>query len=93
MNIGKRELYRRVSKDCGVKMDDVKLIVNSIFDIIRQSVSLGDKVSIMEFGTFAPKAYGPRKYYDVVEGEHKEMEGRVVPKFTPCKGFKDDCKE
>lgn len=87
----RNELYRKVGKTVGVKFDDVREIGNAIFDIIQSSVVLGEKVSIVNFGTFAPKTHGPKQFYNPLTEEFTTLPERVVPKFIASKSFKDGC--
>lgn len=89
--MNRNELYKEVSKVSGIQMKDVKEIGNVLFDTIRNTVSVGGKVSINNFGTFGAKMYESRPFFNPLKQEMETLPARAVPKFTPSKSFKDDC--
>lgn len=88
----RNDLYKEVSKKVGVRQDDVKTIGNAMFDIIMETVSTGEKVSVFGFGVFEPKTYDPHQFFNPVKKEYDMLPARTMPRFTASRAFKDNCR-
>ena len=86
----KSELIKRMSE----KMDqmttpDVDLAVQTIIEIMSESLASGDRIEIRGFGTFSNHYRKPRSVRNPKTGEvgiHKP--GKYVPHFKPGKYLK-----
>lgn len=87
----RNDLYKQVSKSVGIKQDDVKEVGNAIFDLIKNVVSTGEKVSIINFGVFEPKTYEPQRFFNPLKKEYDNLPVRTVPKFSASQSFRDEC--
>lgn len=61
--------YHREGKDFRYRKDDVQEIVNYVFDIMKMSLRMGDKVIIRGFGTFVKRHKKSRPSIDIHTGE------------------------
>lgn len=87
----RNDLYKQVSKIVGVKQDDVKDVGNAIFDLIKDTVATGEKVSIRSFGVFEPRTYEPQRFFNPQKQEMDILPARTVPKFSASQSFRDEC--
>lgn len=85
-------VYKEVARQSNFTQSEVKEIGNMMFDYIKEVVSNGDKVTIENFGTFDPKRYEAKSYYNPKMLAYDFLEPRVVPKFIAAKYFKELCK-
>ena len=88
--MNKNGLVAEIAKRTGSSKADVARSVDAAMDVIRESVSRGDRVSLVGFGTFERKrrnariARNPRKPETPIV-----VPARDLPWFTPGKEFKD----
>ncbi len=88
--MNKNGLVAEVAKRTGSSKADVGRMVDASMDVIRETVSRGDRVSLVGFGTFERKrrnkriARNPRKPDTPIV-----VPARDLPWFTPGKEFKD----
>ena len=89
--MNKNGLIAEVAKRTGASKADIGRMIDSSMDVIRESVSRGERVSLVGFGTFERKrrnkriARNPRKPETPIV-----VPARDVPAFTAGKGFKDE---
>lgn len=82
-----------------VKEDDIKCaaaanrVIDAVFDVIKEEVANGGKVSIANFGTFESVQRAEKTCINPATGETMTVESKVVPKFHAGKGFKDAVKK
>jgi DNA-binding protein HU-beta len=90
MWMNKNGLVAEVAKRTGSSKADVARAIDASMDVIRETVSKGDRVSLVGFGTFERKrrnrriARNPRKPETPIV-----VPARDLPWFTPGKEFKD----
>ena len=88
--MNKNGLVAEIAKRTGSSKADVARSVDAAMDVIRESVSRGDRVSLVGFGTFERKrrnariARNPRKPETPIV-----VPARDLPWFTPGKEFRD----
>lgn len=86
-------LVQRIASKTGLSEKDVKTILSSIFEIIKNSVSQGDKVVLRGFGSFNKKTRKSRKYRDIHTGEIRQSAFVFVPFFTFSPAIKNTFRE
>jgi DNA-binding protein HU-beta len=88
--MNKNGLVAEIAKRTGSSKADVARSIDAAMDVIRETVSKGDRVSLVGFGTFERKrrnariARNPRKPETPIV-----VPARDLPWFTPGKEFKD----
>jgi len=88
--MNKNGLIAEVSKRTGASKADTGRAIDAVMDVIRESVSKGDRVSLVGFGTFERKrrnrriARNPRKPETPIV-----VPARDLPWFTAGKEFRD----
>lgn len=58
--MNKSELISKVSKKTNKTVDDVALVVNTALDTITDELKAGEKVALVNFGTFETKVAAER---------------------------------
>jgi len=81
----KKELTEKLSKKVGLTKKAAFDSVNSVFGLIREALSKGDKVVITGFGTFEVRSRATRKGRNPQTGETIQIAGHKLPGFTAGK--------
>lgn len=76
---------RKSDKKVMFRKEDVQIILDTIIDIIKESIAQGDAVSIKGFGTLGLKYVAPKTYYDFGGTEAKLSKPHYAIKFSPGK--------
>jgi len=88
--MNKGGLVTEVSRQTGLNKADVAVVIDSAMGTIRDTVSRGERVSLVGFGTFEKKrrnrriARNPRKPHIAIT-----VPARDVPSFIPGKEFRE----
>lgn len=89
----KKDLVKRVSDKTGMKQKQVKFIVESTINEIKDSVANNEKVSFVGFGTFKPQDRAEKKGTDPSNGKAMVIPRTIVPAFKPGQAFKKMVKD
>ena len=84
----KNELIEKVAKKSSLTKRAAADAVNSTFNIIRDSLSRGEKVVITGFGTFLVRSRAARRGRNPQTGEAIQIPGKKLPGFTAGKTIK-----
>ncbi len=90
--MNKVQLINAVSKETGLKKKDAEAAVSSVFNIIEESLSKGEKVQIVGFGTFKIKVKEERDGRNPKTGEKIRIAASKSPAFVPGKSLKESIK-
>lgn len=90
--MNKMELINKVAENTGLKKKDAELAVNSVFDIIEEALSTGEKVQVIGFGTFETRSRAARSGRNPQTGEVIEIPASTVPAFKPGNKLKESTK-
>jgi len=82
------ELARIVSERMGYSARVCLLIVDRLFDHLKNAVIQGNDVKIVRFGTFSPVAKGARKGVSPATGEPITIPPRRTVVFRPSRVLK-----
>ncbi len=66
---------------------EAELLLNTLIDVIKESVANGSEVTLKDFGTFTLVHHRERRGFNPVTGEEMMISGRTFPKFRPGKGW------
>lgn len=86
--MNKGELIDVVAEKADVSKKDAEAIVSAAIESIMESVAGGDKVSLVGFGSFEPRARKARDGRNPQTGETIKIPATTVPAFSAGKGFK-----
>lgn len=84
----KTELIAQVAEKVSLKKKDVEKVINQTLTSIQTSLSKGDKVQFIGFGTFEVKKRSARKGRNPQTGAEIKIPATKVPVFKAGKGLK-----
>lgn len=87
--MNKEELVQEVSKKTKATQKHVSEVITITLDAISKSVSKGKKVTLVGFGTFAPRKRAARMGRNPQTGKEIKIPAKVVPVFSPGKQFRE----
>lgn len=73
----------------GLTRRETEIVVNSIFDSIRDALARGDKVEIRGFGSFRLRGRRERVGRNPKTGEHVNVPAKKIPFFKAGKELKE----
>lgn len=82
-----------IAAKAGVSKKMANLVLAAALDVIVESVSNGDKVSLIGFGTYHSKVRPAREGRNPKTGEKMYLPESTVPTFSFGKSFKDAVKD
>ncbi|MDO9508788.1 MAG: HU family DNA-binding protein [Thermovirgaceae bacterium] len=86
----KADLINAVAKSACISKKQANVAVASTLDAIGNSLSRGERVQIVGFGTFEVRARAPRKGRNPQDPKKIiNIPGKKVPAFRPGKTLKD----
>lgn len=90
--MNKSELIGVVAEKAEMSRKDTEKVVNGVFDSIMTSLSKGDKVQLVGFGTFEVRERKQREGRNPSTGEAITIPALNVPVFKAGKVFKEKVK-
>ncbi|MEO0375228.1 DNA-binding protein HU [Acaryochloris thomasi RCC1774] len=87
--MNKAELVNAVADKAGVTKKQADEIVSATIDTIVDTVSQGDKVTLVGFGSFEPRDRKAREGRNPKTGKALTIPATTVPAFSAGKVFKD----
>ena len=73
----------------GATKKDIEVVVNEVFDTIKNTLASGEKVAIAGFGTFEVTERAAREGKNPRTQEKLIIPASKAPKFKASKNFKD----
>ncbi len=86
--MNKAELVNKVSDEVGLSKRETQKVVDAIIETIGDTLSRGEKVTLVGFGTFRVRGRKARRGVNPQTGESIQIPAKKVPKFTPGKGLR-----
>ena len=87
--VNKSELLASIVKKTGLTKKDASNALNAILDTIRESLSKGDGVRLIGFGSFKVRHRAARKGRNPQTGKAIKISARNVPAFKDGKALKE----
>ncbi|MCE2510068.1 MAG: HU family DNA-binding protein [Alphaproteobacteria bacterium] len=87
--MNKNDLVAAVSSKAGLSKSDSTRAVDSVFDIITDSLTRGNEVRLVGFGTFSVADRAASKGRNPRTGETINIPASKQPKFKAGKGLKE----
>lgn len=81
MTMTKGDIVERIYEKVGFSKKEASDVVESVFDVIKESLEHGGKVKISGFGNFVVHQKRPRKGRNPQTGEEITISGRRVLTF------------
>ncbi|KPV39159.1 DNA-binding protein HU [Thiohalorhabdus denitrificans] len=90
--MNKTDLIEKVAKDADLSKAAAGRAVNAVFEGISDSLSKGEEVGIVGFGTFSVSERPARQGRNPQTGKPIQIAATKVPKFKAGKNLKDSVK-
>lgn len=87
--MNKQDLVKRIAADAEITQRQAGLAVESFLRIVMEAVAEGEKVQLMGFGTFEPRARQARTGRNPTTNEPVEIPPATVPMFRAGREFKE----
>lgn len=87
--MNKGELVDKVAEKSGVTKKQADLVLSAAIDAIMETVSQGDKVTLVGFGSFERRDRKEREGRNPKTGETMLIPATKVPAFSAGKQFKE----
>jgi DNA-binding protein HU-beta len=87
--MNKSELVDAIASKADVTKKDADEILSALIDTIIESVSSGDKVTLVGFGTFEARQRQAREGRNPSTGKPIQIPATTVPAFSAGKAFKE----
>ena len=88
----KQDLIAKVAETAELSKKQAALVVNTVFDTISESLSNGEKVQIIGFGSFDIRERAERKGRNPQTGAELVIPASKVPGFKAGKALKETVK-
>jgi integration host factor subunit beta len=86
--VNKAELIK-ISERVNIRSKAAKVIVDTLFDAMRESLEKGDRIEIRGFGSFVVRQYGAYKGRNPKTGEIVDVPPKKLPYFKVRKEMKE----
>ncbi len=86
--MNKSELVGKIAEQTGMTKKDTEKVVNAFVNVVQDTLSGGDTVAILGFGTFLARERPAREGRNPRTGETIQIPASRVPVFRPGRGFK-----
>ena len=87
--MNRSELVARIAGDhSGLRHEEVRRVVDTVFDSITEALSRGDRVELRGFGAFTVKSRAPYRGRNPRTGEAVSVGERRLPGFRAGKGLR-----
>ncbi|GAF64891.1 HU family DNA-binding protein [Alkalihalobacillus trypoxylicola] len=90
--MNKTELIQAVAERTQLSKKDASLAVNTVFELISESMSKGDSVQLIGFGNFEVRERAARKGRNPQTGEEIDIAATKTPAFKAGKQLKEAVK-
>ena len=87
--MNKTELIEAVSKGVKLTKRETGQILDALLETITDTLSKGEKVTLVGFGTFQIMQRKARRGRNPQTGEELQIPAKKVPKFVPGKGLRE----
>ena len=87
--MNKEELVAEISKKSKISLKEVNTVLSAMIETVEKTVSKGKKVTLVGFGTFAPRKRAARNGRNPQNGKAIKIPAKTVPVFSAGKRFKE----
>ena len=88
IDVNKSELVGKIAEQTGMTKKDTEKVVNAFVNVVQDTLTEGDTVAILGFGTFLARERPQREGRNPRTGETIQIPASRVPVFRPGRGFK-----
>jgi integration host factor subunit beta len=86
--MNKAKLIQKVSERMDIPSKAAKIVVDTVFDSMRESLEKGEGIEIRGFGSFVVRKYGAYKGRNPKTGENVDVAPKKLPYFKVGKEMK-----
>jgi len=86
--LNKAELIARVARDTGLTKADALRALDAVLDNVARSLRRGEKVTLVDFGTFLVTRRRARQGHNPHTGQAIRIAGRKWPRFAAGKALR-----
>jgi len=87
--MNKAQLVEKVADEVGLTKKDTRKVVDAVTQTITEALSGGEKVTLVNFGTFRVRNRKSRKGRNPQTGEKIQIPAKKVVKFKIGKGLRE----
>lgn len=87
--MNKAELVEQVSGEAGLSKRGTQKVIGAMIETIADTLSRGEKVTLVGFGTFQVRQRKARRGVNPQTGTTIQIPAKKVPKFMVGKGLKE----
>ena len=87
--MNKEELVQEIAKKAKVTQKEAAEVLNGFIETVQKSVSKGQKVTLVGFGTFESRKRAARVGRNPQTGKEIKIAAKTVPAFSAGKKFKE----
>ena len=88
--MNKTELTAALAANAGLSKKDAEKALNAFVDVVTETLSKGDKVQVVGFGSFEVKERPARTARNPRTGEEIKVKASNAPVFKASKALKDE---
>ena len=88
----KADIVSLISERTHIEKAEVSEIVENFMEVVKESMSEGNNIYIRGFGTFLNQKRAQKLGRVITKNTSVVIPERYVPKFKPCKEFKEQIK-
>lgn len=85
----KEQLVNKIAAHTGATQKATDAFVNGFLNVVKQQVKKGEKIALMNFGTFEQIEKPEREGYNPADRKHITIPAKKVVKFKVSKAFLD----
>ena len=89
----KAELVNQISEKTGVPKLDVLVVLETMFNELKETLSKGENITIRSFGAFIVKKKRAKIGQDITRKKSVLIPERFMPVFVPAKELVDEVKK
>lgn len=86
--MNKAEFIEKLAEKLKVPKTQTEVLLEATLDLIQKTVSKGEEVKLVGFGSFVRTQRKARPGRNPKTGEYAEVPGMAVPRFKPGKEFR-----
>ena len=87
--MNKQQLVDQVAGEVGITKKETQNVISAFTEAISDSLSKGEKITLVGFGTFQVGERKERRGRNPQTGEEIQIPAKKVPKFVPGKGLRE----
>lgn len=89
----KADIVHAIAEKTGLERQAILIILEEMMTTIKQSMASGENIYLRGFGTFEIVHRARKTGRNISKGTPVDVPEHNIPKFKPCKEFKDAVKD